>query len=150
MQLFIIFAVLFALIGISESVKSPHQMHRRDLEKRIREEKKFHSPLPLCQKRHRKHRKAPLKKPHKRQTVQKPILPEKKEEDEIIYGVSLSSVTGYEKPMRPLQIINFDLPAMIDQIPPIMADFDLILDLPSGIDLFAERTGLVDQNSREN
>ena len=51
-----------------------------------------------------------------------------------LYGVSLSSITGFEKPIIPPKIINFDMPINYDQPP---ADYnELALDLPSKIDLF--------------
>lgn len=59
------------------------------------------------------------------------------------YGVSLSSITGFEKPMIPPRIINYDLPVNYDN-PPSMADFNLMLDLPSRIDMLASNsTGTV-------
>lgn len=70
-----------------------------------------------------------------------------------LYGVSLSSITGFEKPMLPPKIINYDLPVNYNE-PPSMADLDLIMDLPSKIDLFATNaTGSIihfNPNSNKN
>lgn len=47
-----------------------------------------------------------------------------------LYGVSLSSITGYEKPMIPPHIIHYDLPINIHQRPQGQAPELLNLDLP--------------------
>ena len=47
-----------------------------------------------------------------------------------LYGVSLSSITGFEKPMVPPHIINYDLPINLDQRPTGTAGV-MNLDLPS-------------------
>jgi hypothetical protein len=63
------------------------------------------------------------KKPHRRVGNQQ------------LYGVSLSSITGFEKPMIPPHIINFDLPIDYER-PPVKNDI-FALDLPSKVDFFA-------------
>ena len=46
-----------------------------------------------------------------------------------LYGVSLSSITGFEKPMIPPNIVNFDIPINYER-PPIEPD-TFTLDLPT-------------------
>lgn len=51
-----------------------------------------------------------------------------------LFGVSLSSITGFEKPMIPPKIINFDMPINYNQPP---TDYNVLaLDLPSKTDIF--------------
>lgn len=50
-----------------------------------------------------------------------------------LYGVSLSSITGFEKPMIPPRIINFDIPINYEQPPMDFGDL-ATLDLPSKVE----------------
>lgn len=59
-----------------------------------------------------------------------------------LYGVSLSSITGFEKPMIPPNIINFDMPINYDHPPVNHSSFTL--DLPSKVDLFINNTTNID------
>lgn len=52
-----------------------------------------------------------------------------------LYGVSLSSITGFEKPMIPPNIINFDIPINYER-PPVNQDL-FTLDLPTKLDFLA-------------
>ena len=55
-----------------------------------------------------------------------------------LYGVSLSSINGFEKPMIPPNIMHFDMPINYDH-PPV-SDNSFTLDLPSKVDLFINNT----------
>jgi transcription initiation factor TFIIIB Brf1 subunit/transcription initiation factor TFIIB len=52
------------------------------------------------------------------------------------YGVSLSSITGFEKPMLPPTILDFNLPINYDQAPEINI---LQLDLPTNTTLLQQQ-----------
>ena len=55
-----------------------------------------------------------------------------------LYGVSLSSITGFEKPMVPPHIINNDLPINNISHKPTNVSGTMNLDLPSRITLLNE------------